>query len=160
MRFFVEDHAGAIVEGEEVMKQVQGMLEKVKHLPFPEEDLEFLADTLGLIVLARRYYFTSFDEQLVEEIEKAKIAYKKKWPKSRRARFRVKTDFEPVHLKRRTLKWGASVLFRRQRGYRFVDYVFVLTLLGLFYRGFTRVRPKALPKFVRKSAMGVDAIFR
>lgn len=50
-------------------------------------------------------------------------------------------------------------MLRRRQAYRFLDYAFVLTLLGFVYRAFTRVKPEALPEFVRESAMGVDSLF-
>jgi len=160
MRFFVDDHEAAIKEGEEAMKLLPRMLELVEDLPFPKEDVEFLESTLELVRLARRYFFETYSEELVEEIKRAKKEYKKRWPKGGRPRFRIRTDFQPFHLKRRTLRWGSAVMLRRQRGYRFVDYAFGLTILGFCYRLFTRAKPKALPKFVRESAMGVDSVFK
>ncbi len=160
MRFFVPDHDAALQEGEDAMALLPELLKEVKHLPFPEEDIHFFADTLHLIALTRRYFFTRYDSKLVDEIIAQKKAYKTKWPKSKRARFRIRTDFTPFHLKRRTLLWSSAILFRKKRGYRFLDYAFVLTLLGFFYRAFSRAKLKALPKFVRKSAMGVDSLFK
>lgn len=160
MRFFVDDHEEAIREGEEAMRQLPRMLELVDDLPYPREDVEFLESTLRMIGLARRYFFQNYSEELVEEIRLAKKEYKKRWPKGGHARFRIRTDFQPFRLKRRTLRWGTTVMLRRQRGYRFVDYVFGLTVLGFCYRLFRRVKPEALPKFVRESAMGVDSLFK
>lgn len=160
MRFFVEDHEGALREGEEAMKLLPRMLELVDELPYPREDVEFLESTLQMISLARRYFFESYSEELTEEILAAKREYKRRWPKGVRARFRIRTDFKPFRLKRRTLKWGSAVMLRRQRGYRFVDYLFGLTVLGFCYRLFRRAKPKALPKFVRESAMGFDSLFK
>lgn len=160
MRFFVMDHEGAIREGETAMKVMPWMLGLVDELPYPREDVEFLESTLEMILLARRYFFESYNEKLIEEIKEAKKRYKKRWPKGGHARFRIRTDFQPFHLKRRALRWGTAVMLRRQRGYRFVDYVFGLTMLGFCYRLFRRARPEALPKFVRESAMGVDALFK
>lgn len=160
MRFFVSDHEGALREGEEAMKVLPRMLELVEELPYPREDVEFLASTLGMISLARRYFFERYSDELVEEIKSAKRDYKVRWPKGGHARFRIRTDFQPVHLKRRTLRWGSALVLRRQRGYRFVDYLFGLTILGFCYRLFRRAKPEAIPKFVRESAMGVDSLFK
>jgi len=38
--------------------------------------------------------------------------------------------------------------------------VFFIQFLSLAYRTVKRRRPKMIPKFARKSAMGIDAIFR
>ena len=161
MRFFVKDHEQAMREGDEAMELLPGLMTLTDGLSFPREDMEFLRDTLAMIALARRYYFGRFEPGLVEEIKAAKLQYKANWPKGGKCtRFRIRTDFEPIHLKRRTLSWTSRVLLRKRRAYRFVDYVFVLTLVGLIYRCFVRNRPKALPDFVRKSAMGVDSVFQ
>lgn len=142
------------------MQLIPGLIAAARELPFPARDLEFFADTLEMMQWARRYYFGPFSPGLAEKIETAKQGYKQRWPKNGACtRFRIRTDFQPVHLKRRTLRWGARILLRRQRGYRFVDYVFVLTLMGVIYRWFRHSRPKAIPSFVRKSAMGVDSVF-
>ncbi|YCM44816.1 hypothetical protein V2O64_02135 [Verrucomicrobiaceae bacterium 227] len=161
MRFFVKDHAKALREGEEAMLLLPGLIKTARELTFPARDLEFFGDTLEMMRWARRYYFGPFSPELAEEIEAAKSVYKLKWPKNGGCtRFRIRTDFQPMHLKRRTLRWGTRMMLRRRRAYRFVDYVFVLTLMGVIYRWFRRSRPKALPSFVRKSAMGVDSVFK
>jgi hypothetical protein len=50
---------------------------------------------------------------------------------------------------------------RRQRGYRRVmDRLFTLTALSWIYRLFHARHRRALPKFLRKTAMGVDSLFR
>jgi len=147
------------VEG--VSKILEELFEDGENVPFPEVDLVFLRDTLAMVGLARRYYFGKFTPELEEEIMMAKRAYKEKWPKGgERRRFRIRTDFSPMRLKRRSFTWAGRVVLRRQRAYRFIDYVFVLTLLGVCYRIFTRARPEAFPKFVKKSAMGVDSLFK
>jgi len=49
---------------------------------------------------------------------------------------------------------------RRKPGYRVIDRILSLHLLGLGYRVVRKARPKLIPKFARKSAMGINAIFR
>ena len=63
-------------------------------------------------------------------------------------------------MKRQTLGWLSSLLLRRKRGYRLIDHLFTLNLLGLAFRLFRPGKSKVVPKFLRKSAMGVDALFR
>ena len=41
-----------------------------------------------------------------------------------------------------------------------IDRVFTLYLSGIAYRTLRPRDPRAMPKFLRKSAMGVDAVFR
>jgi hypothetical protein len=49
---------------------------------------------------------------------------------------------------------------RTKRGYRLVDYLITIHLLGAFYRLLVWINPKVIPKFARKQAMGIGAIFR
>ena len=53
-----------------------------------------------------------------------------------------------------------ALLLRRRRGYRLLDHVFTLNLLGVAFRLFRPRDPKRMPKFLRKSAMGVETLFR
>lgn len=160
MRHFVPEREEVMAAGERTKELIASLEDEVGGTPFARHDLEFLRDTLEMIALARRYYFGPYSEELAVEIERAKRRYKKRWPKGGvRTRFRVRTDFAPSRLNRRTLTWGGRVLLRRRKGYRFLDYLFVLTLLGWCYRFFIRSRPEVLPKFVRESAMGVDSLF-
>lgn len=160
MRFFVEEREEVLARAAGVEKLLEELVAESDSVPLPCEDVEFLRDTLAIIALARRYYFGSFSPGLVAEIERAKKAYKKRWPRGgERIRYRIRTDFAPTRLKRRTLSWGGRVILRKRQAYRFIDYAFVLTLLGFCYRFFARVKPDALPEFVRESAMGVDSLF-
>jgi len=160
MRYFVHEREEILSRGRKVEQLLVELVAASDQVPFPHEDLEFLRDTMQMMALARRYYFESYSAELTEEIEQAKKVYKKRWPKGgERIRFRIRTDFSPSRLKRRTLSWGGRVMLRRRQAYRFLDYAFVLTLLGFAYRAFTRVKPDALPEFVRESAMGVDSLF-
>jgi len=77
-----------------------------------------------------------------------------------RERYRIKVSFEPFKVKRRTLSWAASLLLRKKRGYRVIDHLFTLHLIGYLFRLFKPRDPKAMPKFLRKSAMGIDSLFR
>ena len=63
-------------------------------------------------------------------------------------------------MKRRTLALAARLLLRRKRGYRWVDRIFTLHLSGLAFRILRPRDPAAMPKFLRKSAMGVDVLFK
>jgi hypothetical protein len=55
---------------------------------------------------------------------------------------------------------AASFLLRRKRGYRWVDRIFILYLSGFIFRSLRPRDPAAMPKFLRKSAMGVDTLFK
>jgi len=49
---------------------------------------------------------------------------------------------------------------RKKPSYRIVDRIIGLHLLSLVYFTLKRSRPKMVPKIARKSAMGIDAVFK
>jgi hypothetical protein len=63
-------------------------------------------------------------------------------------------------LKRLRLLKRLLLLLRKKRGYRVIDHLFTLHLIGYLFRLFKPRDPKAMPKFLRKSAMGIDSLFR
>jgi hypothetical protein len=63
-------------------------------------------------------------------------------------------------MKARHVAWFTKYLLRDQPGYRFIDRIIGLRLLSFSYRVLKRTRPKMIPGFARKSAMGIDAIFK
>jgi hypothetical protein len=108
-----------------------------------------------------RHYLLPPDPALAEEIKTAKKAYKARWPRSVRQRYRIRLDFEPARFNRRTVNWLLGLLIRRHRGYRHVlDRLFTLNALSWIYFLFRVRHQEALPKFLRKTAMGLDSVFR
>lgn len=161
LRHFVTDPETSLRAAMRALERFPRMRELAAQAGMPVEDIEFMEDTFRLLALAREYFFGSGDEEVQERIRAAKKAYKAKYPKSGpRYRYRIKLDFTPLMLQPRYLRWGLSLLFRRQRGYRLVDRVVTLHALSLVYRWVARKRPHWVPKFARESAMGVDAVFR
>lgn len=160
LRHFVSDPAEAVRAGEAAADRFPRMIALAKEARLPVEDIEHMCDFLTLVRLARQYYFLPYDETLAGRIVAAKRDYKARWPLLRRMRFRVKVSFRPLRVKRRTLAWVSGLLLRRRRGYRLIDRVFTLHALGYAYRLFRPRDPKAMPKFLRKSAMGVEALFK
>jgi hypothetical protein len=159
-RHFVPHPERVLRSGELAASHFPRMIELAAQAGLPVDDLKHMRDLFGLIRLARRYYFLPFDEELADRLRQAKRDYKRRWPREIRSRYRIKLNFEPFRLKRRTLAWIASVLLRRRRGYRLLDHIFTLNLLGIAFRLLRPRNPKALPKFLRKSAMGVESLFR
>jgi len=157
---FVKDPETAVRAGEAVLGLFPHMIGLARDAGWPEDDIEFMRDTFQLIALARRYYFLPWDPELLIAIGEAKQAYKQRWPRSGRQRYRIKTSLEPFHAKRRLLRWTMALLLRKRRGYRIIDRLFTLDLLGLLYRLFRPAARRALPKSLRKSAMGIDAVLK
>lgn len=157
---FVRDPEQALLNGEAAFQLFPKMIALARKAELPVGDIEHMRDFFKIILLARRYYFLPFDESLAEKILAAKAAYKKHYPSTERDRYRIKASFKPFHIKRRTLSWASSILLRKQRGYRVIDHLFTLHLLGFAYWVFKPRDPKKIPKLLRKSAMGVDVLFK
>ena len=160
LRHFVRDPERSLREGEAAYALFPRMIELARAADLPVADIEHWRDFCHLLRLARRYYFLPFEPELVGRIRAAKKAYKKAWPSSTRERYRIKLSFEPFRVKRYTLGWVAALFLRRQRGYRLIDHILTLNLLSLVFRLFRPGQSKVVPKFLRKSVMGVEALFR
>ncbi|MGJ8632944.1 MAG: hypothetical protein ACSHX7_03420 [Luteolibacter sp.] len=160
LRHFVPDPEHALRSGEGAATLFPAMIDLAKEAELPVEDIEHMRDLFGIILLARRYYFLPFDKTIEEQIREAKKVYKKRYPADVRARYRIKLSFVPFKVKRRTLSWASSLLLRKKRGYRVIDHLFTLHLIGFAYRLFTPKDPKRMPKFLRKSAMGIETLFK
>lgn len=158
---FVHDPEAALREGEAAFEEFDRIAVLARELGLPAEDIYFMRDTFRLILLARRYYFLPHDDTLLADIKAAKKAYKLRWPKTQRPRYRVRTSFTPAQFTRQTISWVFRLLIRRQRGYRTVlDRIFTLNVLSWIFRLFRTRHEEALPKFFRKTAMGIDSILR
>lgn len=157
---FITDPERALRSGEAAAELFPRMIELARETELPVDDIEHMRDAFGMILLARRYYFLPFDESRAEEIRTAKKLYKQRWPKEIRQRYRIKVSFEPFKLKRRTIAWLIGLMVRKKRGYRLIDRFFTLSLLGFAYRAFRARDPQSMPKFMSKSAMGVDVLFK
>lgn len=159
-RHFVRDPERSLRSAEAAFSLFPKMIQLAQDAGFPAEDIEHMRDLFGILLLARRYYLLPYSEELCMELRIAKKAYKQRWPKELRQRYRLKLSFEPVKLTGRTLGITAAVLLRRKRGYRLIDHLFTLNLLGFIYRVFKPRDKRKMPKFLRKSAMGVDTLFK
>lgn len=161
LRHFVQDPEAALRSAMRCLERLEQMKPLAVRAGVPVEDIEYMADTFRLLALAREYCLTPFTAEMEARIRAAKSAYKQKYPKrGLRARYRVKTDFQPLYVKRRWLGWAIQLLMRRERGYRFIDRILILHGLSMIYRVISRRRPNWIPKFARDSAMGVDVIFK
>ncbi len=160
LRHFVPDPEQTLRTGEGAASLFPEMIRLAREADLPVADIEHMRDFFSILVLARRYYFLPYDEALTVRIRSAKKEYKKRYPANVRERYRIKISFEPFKVKRRTLAWVSSVLLRKKRGYRVIDHLFTLHLIGYLFRLFKPRNPKDMPKFLRKSAMGIDSLFK
>ncbi|MCB1078535.1 MAG: hypothetical protein KDM64_11975, partial [Verrucomicrobiae bacterium] len=157
---FVTDGEACIRAGHAAIAKIERMEKLAAETGLPVDDIEYMKATFGIFALAREYFFRPFDDDIRLQLKQAKKAYKKRYPRGTRFRYAVKLDFEPFHLNARYLNWFFNYCLREQHKYRIIDRLFFLRLLALIYSVVKRARPKMIPKFARKSAMGIDAIFR
>ena len=160
LRYHVQDWEACVEQGEESLDHIKRMKALAAQLNLPEDDIEYMYDTFNIIQLARKYYFLPYDEQRSKAIKKAKRKYKRKYPKSLRPRYRVKTNFAPFVLRTAQIKLLTRILLRKKRGYRVIDRLITLHFMGVAYKLLVWTRPKLIPKFARKHAMGIETIFK
>lgn len=158
MRHFVRDHERALMAGEKAFNTLPRMLTIATTAGLPTSDIEHMRDFFHLVVLARRYYFQPFDPAITSEIAAARKAYKNRWPRTHR--YRVKLSFHYFPVKRRALALATLVLLRPKRGYRMFDRLVLLYLSGAIYKLLRPHLSRRTPKFLRKSAMGIDVLFK
>lgn len=156
----VEDGEASIRGGLAAMAKIKRMRTLALQCDLPEEDIEYMEYTFGLVALAREYFFRPEDEEIRKRLEKAKKQYKRRYPRGSRFRYSVKYDFKPFKLGKRSIGLCFKYLVRNTPDYRFVDKILGLRLLSLVYLVLKRSRPKIVPKIARKSAMGLDAVFK
>lgn len=156
MRRFVLSPTEQIAQGRAAMLKLDRMARLAEELGLPVQDIEFQRDTFELIQAARRYYFGPDPDSAREALAGLRARYQQKHPNG----FHVLLDAGPV---RRSGVWTRRLLrllFREQRGYRWVDHVFTIRLLGWIYPVLRRFHRRFLPEMARTHAMGVDAIFK
>ena len=95
LKHFVGDGETCIRTGHAAMVKIKRMRGLALECHLPEEDIEYMEYTFGIIALAREYFFRPFDEGIKKRLEKAKKKYKKRYPKGTRFRYTVKLDFTP-----------------------------------------------------------------
>jgi hypothetical protein len=160
LNHFVEDGEASIRSGNAAMVKIKRMRSLALECGLPEEDIEYMEFTFGIIALAREYFFRPFDNEIKTRLKKAKRAYKKRYPKGTRFRYTVNLDFKPFKMNARYIGIFFNYLVRKKPSYRIVDRIIGLRLLSIAYFTLKRSRPKIVPKIARKSAMGIDAVFK
>lgn len=156
MRCFVTDGEAAVQSGERGLAQIDAMLALAERTGLRPEDIRFMRDSFEILALARVYYFREFSPEIVARLEQAREAYRARHA----TRYSVHLDFKPVPIRTARLRWYLRILFREQRGYRLVDRIFTIRILGWLYPLLQRMGVSFLPAFSRKQAMGIDSVFK
>jgi hypothetical protein len=158
LRWLVDDEDGELRAGEEVFGLFPAMINDAREAGLRGEDIEHMRDFMEILLLVRRYGLGLGGTELEGRIAEAKRAYKERWPKTRR--YRIRISWGGMNYPPGVVGVVARVFFRRGRAYRMWDRWFVLPMPGVLYRSVHRCSPDSLPKFLRKSAMGVDVVLR
>jgi hypothetical protein len=95
-------------------------------LGLPAEDFDFQYDTFRMLAAAREYYFGIFGPDRVERLYALRAAYEGKYP----AHYAVRLDFSRFRMPRYQLRLAFALLFRSQRGYRWLDRLLLIRLLS------------------------------
>jgi len=148
-RNMVENHVLCLNEAQTALARAAGI---------PDQGLDFQYDTFTILALLRTYLFAdpSDEPALIEELQARREAYRQAW----KPRYAVKFTFAPPRRHLVRFAWIRRLLLREQRGYRLLDSIITLRLLSLVYPLLGRWRQRLVPKFARKQAMGIDALFK
>lgn len=156
LRCFVNDGEAVIRRGHLALKKIDEMRMLAGRLGLPAEDVEFMRETFGILAAAREYYFGDFSPELAGRLVRLRDAYRQRHI----VRYSIHLDFKPVKIKTRRLRWYLGILFRHRRGYRLLDRIFTIRILGWLYPLLRRMGLNVFPEFSSKQAMGIDSVFK
>ena len=115
-----------------------------------------MADTFAILAEARKYYFLPYRESNLAELHRRVDIYKTTYP----TRYSVRLELTPFKVSSKTLRIFLRAMIREERGYRAFDHVFTLRFLSLFFPVVRRLGRNAIPDFLYKQAMGLEAVFK
>lgn len=159
-RHMIENQQLCVTEGWNALRKLQLMRNLAKaHSEIPNHGLAFQYDTFHVLAVLREYIFAAPEQEpeLIAQLTAMRKAYKAKW----KPRYALKFKFaagQKFHLIQ--FNWWKRLLLREKRGYRILDSILTLRLLSLIYPILGRLRKRLMPKFARKQAMGIDALFK
>lgn len=157
LRALVADGEARCADGEHALAAIRRMIELAPAAGAPVADLEFELDTFTLLAAARRYYFGEYGPAVRTELLDLRDRYRARYPQRHYA---VHLDFRPLRLRSAHVRRILLLLVRRQRGYRLVDRLVTVKLLGLLYHALGPLARRMVPSEVRRSAMGIETVLR
>ena len=156
LRCFVHDGERCIQQGVRALAKIRRMAELAQRLGLPTDGIEFQYDTFRILAAAREYYFRPFTLERAEKLRALRAAYCAQYP----VKYSVHMDFEPLGMRRATVRRVLSLLLRHGRAYRMVDRLVTLRFFSLLYALSRPWRKRFVPSFAGSRAMGLDAVFR
>ncbi len=156
LRCFVLDGEARIREGRFALEKLDEMIDLAIREDLPVSDLRFQRDTFAILAAAREFFFRprnrAADARLVAQVRRYRATYS--------PRFNIFLGLLPIRLGRRRLRWMLNLLFRPRRGYRVIDRLLVLRLLGAGFPFLLKSAPARLTEFAEGQGMGWRALFR
>ncbi|MBM4148601.1 MAG: hypothetical protein FJ224_06115 [Lentisphaerae bacterium] len=156
LRCFVRDPEGKLAQSEAALVKIRSMRSMAAELGLPAEDFDFQYDTFEILMAAREYYFGEFGPHIVARLHALKAAYDRKYP----VRYTILMDFSRFRMSRAQLRLAFALLFRSQRGYRWVDRLLLIRLLSLLSPLLALGRRKAGAARLADQAMGFRTVLK
>ncbi len=154
------DYESELAADSQLMSEFAKLKANCQAWGWPADDIEHMEDLWRILLLVRAYYFSPDSDKALSMVRDAKKAYKKRWPAAQRTRYRIKTNFPRQALSPKLVKWCSKIFLRGKRGYRIFDQIVTIHGLAILFKATSANSRKALPKALRKLAMGIDTLFR
>jgi hypothetical protein len=156
LRCFVRDQVGKTTQSWAALDKIRSMRALAAELGLPVQDLDFQYDTFRMLAAAREYYFGIFSPDRVERLYALKAEYERKYP----VRYHIRLDFAPLRLPRYQLRMAFALLFRSQRGYRWLDRLLLIRLLSLLSPMLALRRRRDAGDRLTDQAMGIRTVLK
>lgn len=156
LRCLVENGEAKVAQGDRALKEVETMKTLAQKHDLPPDGLELMEDTFALLAEARRYYFLPYSEGQVARMQGLIETYTQR----HEIRYSIRLELTPFTLRSRHLRWILQTMVREKRGYRALDQVFTLRILSILFPLLRKLGNKAVPDFVHRQAMGIEAVFK
>jgi hypothetical protein len=156
LRCLVDSGEVKVIQGENALRIVKGMRKLAKQHDLPQDGLDFMVDTFAILAEARKYYFLPYDEKELETLYRLIEAYTETYD----VRYSIRLELTPFQVSSKSLRIFLRAMLREERGYRAFDHVFTLRFLSLFFPLVRRLGRNAIPDFLYKQAMGLEAVFK
>jgi len=156
LRCFVSDPAGKITQSWAALDKIRSMRALAAELGLPVRDFDFQYDTFRMLAAAREYYFGIFGPDRVERLYALRAEYERKYER----RYHVHLDLSPFRLPRAQLRLAFALLFRSQRGYRWLDRWLLIRLLSLLAPLLALRRRGAAQPRLTDQAMGLRTVLK
>lgn len=157
LRSYVRDPEDQVRRAWAALDKIAEMRLHAEAAELPAGDIAFMGHTFEILALAREYHLLPYSAERTEQLETLKAEYKLRYP--HRHRYAIKLDFRRLRLGRLWLRGLLSLFVRRKRGYRVVDRLVTVYLLGKLHPLLLR-RPGLVPEFFRSQAMGIESILK